>query len=326
MTYYIGVDLGGTNIKAMAIDNSGEILHEMLVKTEADRGSEHVISKMKRMIEQFQEMLAFPIKAVGVTVPGVLGEYNSVVELMPNFPDNQWRGIPLKAKLEACTGLPIFLLNDARAATYGEKMFGATQEFRDFIYIAIGTGVGGGIVSNGELLLGSRGVAGEFGHQVVEPGGLRCGCGNRGCLETVASGPAIATSAIRCIAQGLPTKMRDLVKNDLNKVTTEVVTKAALEGDIAALDILEKAANGLATAIRNSIALLNPEAICFGGGVSESGLLLDLVKNKLSEENILFPEALGSVKIVKSKFDYFAGAIGVAAWARTNFSSKHLIH
>ncbi|MGM0834798.1 MAG: ROK family protein [Bacillota bacterium] len=318
--YYIGIDLGGTNIKAITIDESGTILHEKQTATEAQFGSEHVILKINNIIQEFHTSFDMDVQAVGITVPGVLGENNSVVELMPNFPD-QWRGVPLKRKLERLTDLPIYLLNDARAAAYGEKMFGAAQDFLDFIYIAIGTGVGGGIMCNGELLLGSRGVAGEFGHQVVVVDGLKCGCGNKGCLETVASGPAMATAAIRYILQGNPTMMRDLVHHDLNSVTSVIVNEAALQGDIPAMEILENTATHLITAIRNSIALLNPEAIVFGGGVAESKMLLELIKKKLTEEEILFPESLGSVKIIKSKFDYFAGAIGIAAWAKGRFAA-----
>ncbi|WP_169865228.1 ROK family protein [Sutcliffiella halmapala] len=322
MSYYIGIDLGGTNVKALAIDQNGSILAERHIKTEAEFGSEHVISRMASLIIDMKKKLAADVTAVGVTVPGVLGSEYSVVELMPNFPD-QWKGIPLKRKMEELLNTPVYLMNDARAATYGEKKFGAAKNFKDFIYIVIGTGVGGGIMQNGKLLLGSRGVAGEIGHQVIEPKGVLCGCGNHGCLETVASGSAISSAALRFIRQGMPTIMRDYVNNDLNKITPELVTKAAYAGDKPAIEIMEGTAAHLTTTIRNLMALLNPEAIVFGGGVSKSEVLFDLISKKLHEEEILFPSSLGSVQLIRSEFDHFAGAIGIAAWAMDQHNDKN---
>jgi glucokinase len=226
---YIGIDLGGTNMKAIAMQKDGQIVLEKQIPTRAESGSQAVIGRLARFVSEIQETLGRPAAAVGVTVPGVLRREAGIVEMMPNFPPDQWRGVPLQELLERETNLRMELVNDARAAAYGEKVFGAGKGFRNFICLTIGTGVGGGIVADGRLLLGSRGVGGELGHQIVVPNGSPCGCGNDGCLETVASGPAIVSAAIRIVKQGLPTKIRELVQGDLNLVSPEIVARAAVE-------------------------------------------------------------------------------------------------
>ncbi len=270
---------------------------------------------MVELVLEVEEALSHPIAAVGVTVPGIIHMKKGTVELMPNFPD-QWRGVALQAYLKSILQLPVYMLNDARAATYAEKKFGVAKPYDNFVSFIIGTGVGGGIVHKGQLLLGSRGVAGELGHQIVEPHGLPCGCGNRGCLETVVSGPAIVTAAIRYIKQGAQTNMRSLIQGDINVLTPEIVNRAALSGDAAALEIFQSVASYINRAILNVKAILNPEAIVFGGGVAQSELLLKMIKEEVKKNNdVLFPHALGEMQIERSTFSDLSGAIGAAAWA-----------
>jgi glucokinase len=310
----LGIDLGGTNIKAAVVDEYGKVLQASHTATEAAEGVEAVTTKLMELILNSQRTFPDEIQAVGIAVPGVLDKDYEKVLLLPNFPI-AWNGIPLKDVLARKTGRSVELINDARAAAFAELYAGAGRSYSDFILIVLGTGVGGGIVHKGRLVLGSRGVAGELGHQVIRPGGLRCGCGNRGCLETIASGPAIASAAIRVICQGLPTLMRELVQGELSLVTSRTVNEAAEMGDRYAIEILTEAADALVQAVRNSIAVLNPEAVIVGGGVARSKLLLDLVRSGLEREAILFPPALGSLEVVAAEFGEYAGAAGAAAWA-----------
>ncbi|MDN4076019.1 ROK family protein [Fictibacillus terranigra] len=320
MDYFIGIDLGGTNIKAVVVDREGTLIFKKQAPTMATLGIDHVIQQIAKLIIECSKYKSH-IKGAGVTVPGVLNLQDGMVELMPNFP-HQWKGVRLKEKLEHATSLPIYLLNDARAAAFGEKKFGSGRPYEHFVCMVIGTGVGGGIVSNGVLLMGSRGVAGEIGHQVVDPKGPECGCGNAGCLETMASGPAISAEAIRYIKQGIPTKMRDLVNGDLNQVTPEIVNEAAEHGDRSAITILENTAATICRAILNVIAILNPEAIILGGGVGQSDFLINKITDQLHHKKILFPASLGSVQIVKAHFNHLAGSIGAAAWTMDNLTRE----
>ncbi|NGQ95766.1 ROK family protein [Brevibacillus sp. SYP-B805] len=314
MEVFIGIDLGGTYIKAIALQKDGSLLLEKQIPTLPERGSGDVIKRMASFVKEIQETLNQPIKGVGVTVPGVLRREEGIVVMMPNFPPDQWRGVHLRDQLHQLTGWSVELLNDARAAAYGEKVFGAGRNFSHFICLTIGTGIGGGIVADGRLLMGSRGVGGEIGHQVVVPNGELCGCGNKGCLETVASGPAIVTSAIRFIKQGLHTKIRELVESDLNLITPEIVAQAAGMGDQAAIHILENVAGHICTALNNMKAVLNPEAVILGGGIANNDLLLRMIEERLEEKEILFPHYLGSMQVKRAELTHMAGAYGAAAW------------
>lgn len=314
VNYFMGIDLGGTKIKAVVIDEQGTVLMERKASTHAHLGKEVVITRIVDLVLGVQKAFEYPILAVGVTVPGVINMKQGTIELMPNFP-GQWKGVALEKLLKDILKLPVYMLNDARAATYCEKKFGVAQSYNHFVSLIIGTGVGGGIVHDGQLLLGSRGTAGELGHQVVVPNGLLCGCGNRGCLETVASGLAITTSAYRYIKQGIATSMCDMIQGDLNNISPEMVDQAACAGDEAALEVLKSAATYICRAILNLKAILNPEAVVLGGGVAQSDLLVQLIKQELEQHNVLLPDSVGEIDIIQSKFHDLSGAIGAAAWA-----------
>lgn len=317
MSATLGLDLGGTNMKAAVVHDSGEILASKSIPTLSSQGIRSTIDRMAAFLtETAAEAAPLRIRQAGITAPAVINSYEGIVELMPNFPDD-WKGLPLAAELEKATGLQVSLLNDARAAAYGEKMFGVGRAYSDFVCITIGTGVGGGIVHNGTLLLGSRGVAGEIGHMSVIPDGHQCGCGHIGCLETVCSGPAIASAAAHYIVQGRKTQIRDMIGEDLNRLSPLTVCSAADNGDAVALRILDNAVHYLCAAIRNLIVLLNPQAVILGGGVAESAVFIRLFKEKMEASNLLFSDELGGVDIVKAELDVMAGAVGAAAWARS---------
>ncbi|WP_127490729.1 ROK family protein [Paenibacillus glycanilyticus] len=317
---FLGIDLGGTHIKAVLLNESGQVVHEKQLATCASEGTAAVMAKLSALIVDADRGFPGELQRIGLAVPGVLDQERKRVVLLPNFPDS-WHGFELREHLMLVTGQEVELINDARAAAFAELNLGAGRGISDFLLLVLGTGVGGGVVLKGELILGSRGVAGELGHQVIQPDGLLCGCGNRGCLETIASGPAIASAAIRVLKQGLPTLMRELVQDDVSKVNSSIVDEAAVRGDRFAIDILKGAANALVQAIRNGIAILNPGAVIIGGGVARSGFLLDLVRRGLESRVILFPSTLGGVDVVEAVFGTYAGAVGAAAWAMSRRTS-----
>ncbi len=318
MDYYLGIDLGGTNLRAAIVDTrNGQILVQRRRPTLAAEGQEVVI---QRIIDLAREVLAgseippSEIGGIGIGVPGTPDIEQGVIVLLTNLP-GQWRGVPLQSRIEEAIHLPVALINDVRAMTLSEGRFGAGRGIDNFACIAIGTGIGGGIVLNGQLYLGLGGTAGEFGHQVVEIDGLPCGCGSTGCLELYASGPAIAAMAVKEVMHGHTTRIGEMVGYDINRITVEVVAQAARDGDRIARQILHKAGGYLGIAISNIISTLSPEKIIFGGGVSQIGdLLLASVIQTIHQRVRVVP--VDEIAFEQSSLGLDAGLIGAALWIK----------
>ncbi len=317
MKKYIGCDLGGTNLRAAIVDvENGSVLHQMSIPAMARDGHDAV---MKRMADLFLQVIGSAgmnkdeIGGIGIGVPGVLDLEKGEVLFLPNLPGT-WPHIPLQATIEKLTELPTRLLNDVRSITNGEWRFGAGRGFDTVAVFAIGTGVGGGLVVNGQLHLGIGGTGGELGHTTVDFNGPRCGCGNYGCVETYASGPAIAAMGMKAVAQGLTTRLGELCEFDLNRITPKLISKAALEGDEIAKEIYERAGFALGIAAANMCVALGPRRIILAGGVSQAGdLLLEPIKRTLQKRVHVMP--VEQVEVVLSKLGDNAGVIGAACWA-----------
>jgi glucokinase len=250
---------------------------------------------------------------VGIGVTGVLDMERGVTLLLPNLPGT-WPQIPLRATIEARVGLPTSLLNNVRAFTLGEKTFGAGRDVDNIVCLAVGTGVGGGIVINGQLYLGIGGTAGEVGHQIIDPYGPPCGCGSRGCLEAFASGPAITAMALKSITQGVTTRIAEMVEYDLNRVTPELICRAAEGGDPVARDIYERAGFYLGFGVANLIVILSPQMVIIGGGVAQAGeVLFEPLRRTVRERVHVTP--LDEVQIVPAQLGTDAGLVGAAVWA-----------
>ena len=315
--HFIGGDLGGTTLTAAAVDvASGQVTGQHQVPTLAKKGHDAV---MARMVDLIQTVTADTglgqgdIGGVGIGAPGVLDLERGRTLFLPNLPDT-WRNGPLKTTIEAAVGLPTCLLNDVRCFTLGEKTFGAGRDAETMVCLAIGTGIGGGIVINGQLHLGLGGTAGEVGHQIVDPHGPPCGCGSRGCMEAFASGPAITAMALKAITQGRTTSIAELVSYDLNKVTPEVVCQAAQAGDPIARDIYEHAGFYIGIGVANLIAILSPQMVVIGGGVAQAGaLLFDPIRRTARERVHVTP--IEQVQIVPAQLGTDGGLIGAAVWA-----------
>jgi len=209
MKKYIGCDLGGTNLRAAITDvETGMVLHQMSIPTLAREGHEAV---MKRMADLFLQLIQSAgmkkedIGGIGIGVPGVLDLEKGETLFLPNLPGT-WPHLPLRDTIIELTGLPTALLNDVRSITYGEWCFGAGRGVDTVAVFAIGTGIGGGLVINGQLHLGMGGTAGELGHMTIDFNGPKCGCGNYGCVEAYASGPAIAAMGMKAVSQGITTQ------------------------------------------------------------------------------------------------------------------------
>jgi glucokinase len=315
---FVGVDLGGTNLKGVVVDRSGRVLLEKMVSAGTEKGPAAVIHTMTDLVSDLNGETGGPSKqcAVGVAAAGVVEIWKGVCKWLPNLPG--WKDIPLVQILEEKLCLDSFLINDVRAMTLAEKTVGAGVGVKNLVCMAIGTGIGGGIVVHDILFLGGEGFAGEIGHQTVEPQGPICTCGNYGCLEAVASGASIIFNAIRMVKQGATTTIRDLAKNNVNNITAEMVAQAAYDGDAVAREIWDKEAFYLGVGITNLIMILNPEMIILGGGVAKAfDLLIGGIRNTVSSRIHLGPD-VDRLKIVPCQLGDFSGAIGAALWAKQN--------
>lgn len=316
MKKYIGCDLGGTNMRAAIVDvENGAILYEMSVPTLARDGHDAVMRRMAGLFLQMIEwagMKKEDVGGIGIGVPGVLDLEKGETVFLPNLPGT-WPHVPLRDTIAELTGLPVALLNDVRSITNGEWRFGAGRGVDTLAVFAIGTGVGGGLVINGQLHLGIGGTGGEVGHMTIDYNGPTCGCGNKGCLEAYASGPAIAAMGMKAVAQGLTTRIGEICEYDLNRITPELIARAAETGDEIAVDIYERAGFYIGMAAANVCVAVGPRRIIIGGGVAQVGdLLLNPIRRALREHVTVVP--IEQVEVVQSQLGNNAGVIGAACW------------
>jgi glucokinase len=317
MKKYIGCDLGGTNLRAAIVDvENGVVLHHMSVPTLAREGYDAVMQRMGVLVLQVIETAGLKkdhIGGIGIGVPGVLDLEKGETLFLPNLPGT-WPHVPLVDTITKLTDVSTAILNDVRSITYGEWLFGAGCGVDTVAVFAIGTGVGGGLVINGQLHLGIGGTGGELGHMTIDFNGPKCGCGNYGCLESYASGPAIAAMGMKAVAQGLTTQIGELCNYDLNLITPALIAKAALADDEIAKDIYRRAGFYLGIAAANICISVGPRRIIIGGGVAQAGeLLFEPIRKTVRERVTVMP--VEQVEVVPSQLGDNAGVIGAACWA-----------
>jgi glucokinase len=317
MKKFIGCDLGGTNLRAAIVDvENGDILHLASIPTLAREMHEAVMHRMADLVLHVLQSAGMDkddIGGIGIGVPGVLNLEKGETLFLPNLPGT-WPHIPLADTITRHIGLPTALLNDVRSITNGEWQFGAGRGVNDLAVFAIGTGIGGGLVINGRLHLGIDGTGGELGHTMIDFNGPACGCGNNGCLEAYASGPAIAAMGMKAVSQGRTTRIAELCNYDLNRISPKLITEAAQAGDEIAIDIYEKAGFYIGIAAANVCAAIGSRRIIIAGGVVKAGeLLLDPIRRTVRDRVRIMP--VDQVEIVPSQLGDNAGIIGVACWA-----------
>ncbi|OGO43675.1 MAG: hypothetical protein A2Z04_09780 [Chloroflexi bacterium RBG_16_57_9] len=313
LEYAIGVDLGGTQIRAMLVDNSGQEIRRAHTLTQAHEGLDAVIERIRQTVRQAGADVDWrEVGCIGVGAPGPLDPWRGIVFEAPNLPG--WIDVPLKALLEDSFQVPVQVGNDANVAALGEHRFGAGQDVDDLIYVTVSTGIGGGIISQGQLIVGAHGLGGEVGHITVEAGGPPCNCGNTGCVETLASGPAIAREAVARIQAGATSQIVDLVGGDLGRVTAETVTHAAGLGDQLGLEIVQRAGFYIGVAFVSLIHIFNPRLFLLGGGVSQAGnLLFDPIRTTVRERAM--PPFQRDLRIEPAGLGQDAGLWGAVALA-----------
>ncbi|WP_437190812.1 ROK family protein [Planctomicrobium sp. SH527] len=310
---FVGIDVGGTTVKFAVARADGIILREGSIATESHLGPELVLKQIGEYAKSISSEVGGVPGAVGVGLPGLVDSRQGIARYLPNLMSH-WRDVPVTQILSPLVGCDVRLLNDVRMATYGELIYGLGQDVQTMVFMAIGTGIGGGIVIDGKLRLGPLGAAGELGHQTIDPTGPLCGCGNHGCLETFASATAIASEGIRLMLVGMAPALRDRVGGDPGRVTVQAMGEVA-DQDPAVRQAILHAASNLAIGIANVVVTIDPELIVIGGGVSRLGdLLLDQVKSEIRTRlGRLFP--VEQIRIETSQLDVRAGVMGGIALA-----------
>lgn len=308
-----GIDLGGTTITAGLGDCTGNILLQQSIPTLSEKGPEDVLGRMASLVKKLAQEVGLQPTALGIGIPGLVDPTLGKTLFLPNM-HTQWRGVSVREPLEKSLGYPVRILNDVRTATLGEMKFGLGKNVANMVFFSLGTGIGGGIVLGGKLLLGPLGSAGEIGHQTILPNGPFCGCGNQGCLEALCSGPAISAEGVRLFKSGQAPKLVHICANDIRNISPETMAQAAREGDEAVRVGIDRIATLLGIGVANMVTSLHPELVVLGGGVSKMGdLLLTPVRRVVCERVKMFP--VDEVRIELSSVGEGAGLLGAIALA-----------
>jgi glucokinase len=310
-TVAAGVDAGGTKVEGLLVDvEVGEILDRRLAKTPATdaEASVQAIVAVARELTGLRDDVA----ALGVGAAGMV-QLDGVMRFAPNV---AWREFPLRERIQSAVRVPTLVENDANVAAWGEFRFGAGRGSSDMLLVTVGTGIGGGIVSDGKLFRGAHGFAGEIGHIIVEPGGPLCGCGNRGCWEQVASGRALGRLGREAAAAHPESMLNELAGGDPSNVTGFIVAAAAKSGDPIAIEIMSEVGRRLGEGIAGLVNILDPDVVVVGGGVIDAGELLLEPARRAFVEAVEGPEHRPKVPLVPAVMGNDAGAVGAAdlAW------------
>lgn len=313
MKYIVGIDIGGTNIKAGLVEAiTGEILYSTSIKTESEKGADNTFDRIATLVEAIiaqNGATKAEVLGIGMGIPGPVVN-QEIVAFFANFP---WAiNINVREAIEKRTGLQVKVDNDVNVITAGEAWLGSAKGYKNVVCLALGTGVGGGILVNGELVSGFRGAGGEIGHMVVEADGKLCGCGHKGCLEAYCSANGVIREAVSRLTVNKKNRVWELIEGDLSKVEAKHVFDAAKEGDAFALDIVDYIVKYLAIGIGNLINVLNPEIIVIGGGVALAG---DILFKPLNEEikKTALRVSLEGIQIVPAALGNDSGVVGAAA-------------
>ncbi|QQE79467.1 ROK family protein [Alicyclobacillus sp. SO9] len=307
MRYFFGVDIGGTSVKTALVTDTGEIKYKQKVDTHANRGFEDMAARLYDTLLHSCSQVSIDVsqvEGVGVGVPAFLDDNQSVIIEAVNL---GWTNVPLKQHFSSVFGLPVVVENDANVASLGESWLGAGRDSANVLCATIGTGVGGGVVINGKLIRGVTGMAGEVGHLVVKRDGPLCNCGNRGCLETLASATAIVRRA---------KEFRELgrIPQETELAGAESVFRLASDGNAAAQEVVDEAADWLGYGLALAATVTNPGKIVVGGGVSYAGnVLLNPVRKAFAQFSL--SRVNEGTDIVLAELGNDAGVIGAARLA-----------
>lgn len=313
MTSYIAVDLGGTNIRAARYDGQGQLIARAKHPTDSDNQENPVANRVIACVQEVIGHHASDVSAIAIGAPGPINPFMGVVIRAPNVPG--WKNFPLKQVIEKRFNIPTEIGNDANMAALGEWKFGAGRGHQDVLYLTISTGIGGGIVSGGKLLVGAHGIAAEMGHITIVPDGPVCGCGQRGHLEALASGPSMARTARTRLRAGTRSSMLDLVEGDIEAITAQHIGDAARMGDDFARSIVAEAGGYIGRALADFLHILNPSIIILGGGVSNMGELIIEPARAAMKRLVMTDDYFRECNIVQAQLGDDVGLLGALALA-----------
>jgi glucokinase len=308
----IGVDLGGTKIETAHVDEDGNIQNRERVKTHVSKGAEEVERQIQQLAEKLIKDASNDPVSLGIGVAGQINKENGAVRYAPNL---NWENLPLNDDLEKKLNMPVTVLNDVRAAAWGEWLHGAGKSYRDMICIFIGTGIGGGIVSEGKMLKGASNIAGEIGHMTVQLNGPKCHCGNKGCLEALAGSWAIERDAKQAVKNYFDNKnlIVEMAGADVSDIKAKHVLEAYKKEDKLAQKIMRRVIDALAAGLAGLTNALNPECIIMGGGVIEHmPNLITSVEEKVRKR--ILDAAIKPLKFRAAELHNDSGVIGAAAF------------
>ena len=311
----LAIDLGGTKIFAAIISNTGQVLAKKRYPTLADEGPQSVIGRVFSAIDHLlsqRNINPSQLASISIAAAGAIDVKKGLITSSPHLPN--WHDVPLRNIVKEKYKVNAFLINDASAAALGEHHFGAGQGVDNLILLAVGTGIGGGIIINSRLYSGTNGSAGEVGHTTIDVNGPRCSCGNTGCLEALVSGTAVTKEAINRINQGEKSSLAEIVKGKTENITAEKISNAAQDGDSLASEIILKAATYLGLGLANLVNIFNPEMIIIGGGIAKIGdPLLNPARQIVRER--AFQLSAQAAQIVPAQLGDDAGVLGAAIFA-----------
>src|SRR2546425_588390 len=314
--YSVGVDLGGTKILAGVFNAQLECIGRARVSTKAQRGADEVIERIVRAVKDAIDECDLDlkqVKGIGVGAPGAVNPETGRVIFAPNL---GWEDVPLKKEIEKQIDVPVFLENDCNVATLAVYEVELKARPRHVVGLFLGTGIGGGLILNGELYSGFNRTAGEIGHMVIEVGGPKCGCGNKGCFEALASRSAIFRKIQTAVKEGQKTVLTEMLGPDLEDLRSGDLRKAMKRGDKFVEHVIEEAAEYTGVAVANLINVFNPEIVVIGGGLMEQledDMLAIIIETAM---DYAMPGTAKGIEIVASKLSDDAGITGGAVLAR----------
>ena len=318
MKYYVGIDLGGTNIVAGVVDENYNIIHKASVKTNRPRPEKEIADDMAKVALQAiaeANLTIDDVEWIGIGTPGIANSKDGIIEYSCNL---GFDNTPMVKYIQEHINKPVYVENDANAAAYGEYVAGAGKGHNSLVCITLGTGVGGGVVTDGKILTGFNYAGAELGHTVIEVDGVQCSCGRKGCFEAYSSATGLIRMTKEAMEKDKNSSMWDLVRERNNKVSARISYDAMRLGDKSATEVVDKFTKYLAVGLTNVINIFQPEVLCIGGGVCNEGdALLNPVKEIVAKE-VYTRNSPKNTEIIIAKLGNDAGIIGAAFLGRAH--------
>lgn len=312
---YIGIDLGGTNIGIGIVDSENKLIYKDSIPTKSERGFNDIIEDIMALISKTINVNNIPkdhIQGIGIGIPGIVDPKSEIIIDCVNL---RWNNVDIKSAIEEKLNIAVTVGNDATVAGVAELVVGAMRGCQTGVLLTLGTGIGGGIIINGQVYDGFHGIGSEIGHMIVGENYYNCNCGRNGCLETFSSSTAIIKYARKLIEEGNDSAIMTKVKGNLNSIDGKVIFDQAKAGDKVACKVIDRMTNYLAIGIMNIITVIDPEVFVIGGGLSATGeYLISIIRDKVSR--IAYYKGMGIGQIILSRIGNDGGIIGAATLCR----------